>query len=323
MPERIWVYAEVLEGSLTSTTLELVSKAAEVGTAEVILLGSAPGDAIDLLGAFGAATVFRSEDPLFDDYLIFPALECVASLIAQHQPAAMLFASTYAGRDLAAGLSARLDCGAITDVGDFVLRDGSVEATVPALGGSYLSTSTLVGTGTRLLVVRPKSFEARRFGGEAAVQPVPAPTGVEVRRMRITDRVVVPVEGPQIEGAARIVAGGRGLRSAEGFTMLRELADLLGAAVGATRAVVDSAWVPYSMQVGQTGKTVKPELYVACGISGAVQHIAGMKQSKTIVAVNTDPEAPIFKIADLGIVGDVHQVIPQLIEEIKKRKTAS
>ena len=320
MPERIWVYGEVSAGVITTTTLELVTKAAEVGTAEVLLLGAAPTDAIETLGQYGATRVFRSPDAVFDDYLILPALETAVALISQHQPAVMLFASTYAGRDLAAALSARLDCGAITDVGDFALRDSSVEATIPALGGAYQNTSTLVSQGTKLLVVRPKSFEPRAVAGHAEVEDVPAPTDGAVRRVHFAERVEVPVEGPQIEKALKVVAGGRGLKSADGFAMLHELADVLGAAVGATRAVVDSAWVPYSMQVGQTGKTVKPDLYIACGISGAIQHLAGMKSSKTIIAVNTDPEAPIFKIADLGIIGDVYQVIPQLIQEIKQRK---
>ncbi len=320
MTERIWVYGEVSGVAITPTTLELVTKAAALATAEVLLLGSAPADAVETLRQHGASKVFRSADPVFDDYLILPALETAAALIAQHQPAVMLFASTYAGRDLAAGLSARLDCGVITDVGDFELRDGSVEATIPALGGAYQTTSTLVSEGTKLLVVRPKSFEPRVIGGQAEVEEVLAPGGADVRRVQIAERVAVRVEGPQIEQAPKIVAGGRGLKSAKGFAMLRELAELLGAAVGATRAVVDSAWVPYSMQVGQTGKTVKPDVYIACGISGAIQHIAGMKGSKTIIAINTDPEAPIFKIADLGVIGDVYQVIPQLVQEIKQRK---
>jgi electron transfer flavoprotein alpha subunit len=323
MADTIWVFAEVIGGALTPTTLEMVSKAAEVGTAEAVLLGAAPDDAVATLGEHGAKVVYRSADPVFDDFLMLPAVETVAQLIAEHQPAVMLFASSYAGRDLAASLCARLDCGAISDVGDFQITDGSVEATIPALGGSYLSRSTLTTPGTKLLLVRPKSFEPRRTGGSATVQDVPAPTGDAVRRVRVTERVAVPVEGPQLEGAKCIVAGGRGLKSAESFQMLRELAELLGGAIGATRAVVDAAWVPYSMQIGQTGKTVKPEVYIACGISGAVQHLAGMKTSKYIVAVNTDAEAPIFQVADLGIVGDVFQVLPQLVDEIKRRKGIS
>ncbi len=321
MADTVWVYAEVVEGALTPTTLEMVSKAAEVGTAEAVLLGSAPENAVATLGDYGASKVYRSADPVFDDYLTIPAVETVAQLIEQRQPTVMLFASSYAGRDLAASLCARLDSGAISDVGDFSITNGSVEATIPALGGSYLSRSTLTSPGTKLLLVRPKSFEPRQVGGTATVEEVPAPAGDAVRRVRITERVVVPVEGPQLEGAKAIVAGGRGLKSAESFQMLQELAHLLGGAVGATRAVVDAGWVPYSMQIGQTGKTVKPDVYVACGISGAVQHLAGMKTSKYIVAINNDPEAPIFQVADFGVVGDVFQVLPQLTEEIKRRKS--
>jgi electron transfer flavoprotein alpha subunit len=320
MADRIWVYAEVVDGAITPTTLELVTKAAEVGDAEAILLGSASADAVETLGAHGAQVVYRSDDAIFDQYLTLPAVEAVANLIQQHQPTVVLFASSYAGRDVAAGLSAQLDCGAITDVGDFRVSDGSVEATIPALGGSYQTTSTLAHQGPKLLLVRPKSFEVRLSGGTARVEPVAAPSGDAARQVQVVDRVTVPVEGPQLEGANNIVAGGRGLKSAESFQMLRELAELIGGAVGATRAVVDAAWVPYSMQIGQTGKTVKPDVYIACGISGAIQHLAGMKSSKSIVAVNTDPEAPIFKVADLGIVGDVFQVLPQLISEIKRRK---
>ncbi|HZT08429.1 MAG TPA: electron transfer flavoprotein subunit alpha/FixB family protein [Chloroflexota bacterium] len=320
MADRIWVYAEIVSGSVTPTTLELLAKASELGEAEAVLLGAAPENAVETLGAHGAQVVYRCDEPVFDQYLTLPAVEVMATLIAEHQPRVILFASSYAGRDLASGLSARLDCGAITDVGDVRLTQDSVEATIPALGGSYQTTSTLVNQGPKLLLVRPKSFEARNTGGTARVVAVPAPTDGSIKRVRIEDRVTVPVEGPQLEGAHAIVAGGRGLKSAESFQMLRELADLLGGAVGATRAVVDAAWVPYSMQIGQTGKTVKPDVYVACGISGAIQHLAGMKSSKSIIAVNTDPEAPIFKVADLGVVGDVFQVVPQLIAEIKRRK---
>ncbi len=322
MSDLIWVYAEVVEDRVTPTTLEMLSKAAEGGTAEAVLLGPAPEEAIQTLGNHGASKVYRSADPVFRDYLTLPALETLAGLIRSHQPAVMLFASSYAGRDLAAGLSALLDSGTIADVGDFVLKDGLVEASVPALGGSYLNTATLVGPGTKILLVRPKSFEPKPRGQTAQVEEIAPPADSGVRKIRVTERVSVPQEGPQLEGAKAIVSGGRGLKSAEHFAMLRELAELLGGSVGATRAVVDAGWVPYSMQVGQTGKTVKPNLYIACGISGAVQHLAGMKSSNTIIAINKDPEAPIFQVSDLGVVGDVFQVVPQLIEQIKKRKGA-
>jgi len=320
MSDLIWVYGEVVEDRISPTTLEMLTKAAELGTAEAVLLGPAPDNAVATLAEYGARKVYRSSDAVFADYLTSPSVDAVAALIEKHKPAVMLFASSYGGRDVAAALSARFDCGAIADVGDFVLKDGSVEATIPALGGSYQNTSTLVSPGTKLLLVRPKSFEPAQRPQTPEVEEVPAPANAEAKRVRVTQRVTVKPEGPQLEGSNVVVSGGRGLKAPEHFDMLKQLAELLGGAVGATRAVVDAGWVPYSMQVGQTGKTVKPNIYIACGISGAVQHLAGMKASKTIISINKDPEAPIFKFSDLGIVGDVFKVLPQLIEELKKRK---
>ena len=320
MSDIIWVYGEVVDDVVTSTTLEMVTKAAQVGTAEVILLGPAPDNAVDLLGEHGASKVYRSVDPVFRDYLTLPAAAVMETLIRQHQPAAVLFASSYGGRDVAAAISASLDCGAITDVADFTLTDGAVEAKIPALGASYWNTSTLVHDDVKILLVRPKAFEPASNPKTPAVEEIAATDDAELCRVRVKERVTAKAEGPQLDGAKVIVSGGRGLAGAENFDMLRELADLLGGAVGATRAVVDSGWVPYSLQIGQTGKTVKPDLYIACGISGAVQHLAGMKDSKLIIAVNKDADAPIFQMCDLGIVGDVFKVVPQLIEEIKARK---
>jgi electron transfer flavoprotein alpha subunit len=322
MADVIWVYAEVVDDKITSTTLEMLTKAAEAGTAEAVLLGPAPDDAPSILASYGASKIYGCADPVYRDYLTLPAAETVASLIEKHRPAAMLFASSYAGRDLASNLSARLDCGAITDVGDFTLKDGSVEATIPALGASYQNTSTLLSQGTKLLLVRPKSFEPKLNQQAVSVEEVPAAAGEGLRKVRMKERVAVKREGPQLEGAKTIVSGGRGLKGEENFALLKELADLLGGAVGATRAAVDAGWVPYAMQIGQTGKTVKPDLYVACGISGAVQHLSGMKTSKFIVSINKDPDAPLFQYSDFGIVGDVFKVVPQLIEELKKRKGA-
>ena len=320
MADIIWVYAELSEDKITPTTLEMLSKAAEVGKAEAVLLGPAPDDAAQTLAKFGASKIYRSTDSVYRDYLTLPAAETVAGLIQKHNPAVMLFASSYSGRDLAAALSAKLDCGAITDVGDFQLKDGSVEATIPALGASYQNTSTLVSSGTKLLLVRPKSFEPKVNEQALSVEEVPAASDEALRKVHMRERVAVKREGPQLDGAKVIISGGRGLKGEENFAMLKELADSLGGAVGATRAAVDAGWVPYAMQIGQTGKTVKPELYVACGISGAVQHLSGMKTSKTIISINKDPEAPIFQYSDFGVVGDVFKIVPQLIEEIKKRK---
>jgi electron transfer flavoprotein alpha subunit len=322
MADLVWVYAEVVDGKLSRATLELLGKAAELGTAEAVLLGPAPDDAITTLSQHGASKVYRSNDSIYRDHLTLPAVETIATLIARHRPAVMLFASSYGGRDVAAALSARLDCGALTDVGDLALEDGAIEATIPALGGSYQNTATLTGPGTKLVLVRPKAFEIKPKAVSTTLEEVAAPGDAALRKIRVVERVTMKREGPQLEDSRVIVSGGRGLKGPERFAMLQELAQLLGGAVGATRAVVDAAWVPYALQIGQTGKTVKPDLYVACGISGAIQHLAGMKGSKTIVAVNTDADAPIFQVADFGVVGDVFKVIPQLIEELKKRKGA-
>jgi len=318
----IWVYAEIGDDKITTTSLEMLAKAAEVGTAEAVLLGPAPDDAVQTLANYGASKIYRSADAVYKDYLTLPAAETVAGLIQKYNPAVMLFASSYAGRDLVANLSARLDCGAVTDVGDFELSDGSVVATIPALGASYQNTSTLLNQGTKLLVVRPKSFEPKENPQALAIEEVPAATGDGLRKVHMKERVVVKREGPSLEGAKIVVSGGRGLKGEEQFNLLKDLADVLGGAVGASRAAVDAGWVPYAMQIGQTGKTVKPDIYFAVGISGAVQHLSGMKTSKYIITINKDPEAPIFQYSDFGVVGDLFKIVPQLIEELKKRKGA-
>jgi electron transfer flavoprotein alpha subunit len=320
--DTIWVYAEISDDRITTTSLEMLAKASEAGTAEAILLGPATEDALRTLAKHGASKIYRSADAVYRDYLTLPAAETLAVLIQKHRPAVMLFASSYTGRDIVSNLCARLDCGAITDVGDFELKDGSVEATIPALGASYQNTTTLLNQGTKLLVVRPKSFEPKVNEQPLAVEEVSAPSDEALRKVHMKERVVVKREGPSLEGAKVVVAGGRGLKGEDQFAMLKELADELGAAVGASRAAVDAGWVPYAMQIGQTGKTVKPDVYFALGISGAVQHLSGMKTSKYIITVNKDADAPIFQYSDFGIVGDLFKVVPQLIEELKKRKGA-
>jgi electron transfer flavoprotein alpha subunit len=320
--DTIWVYAELSDDRITATSLEMLAKASEVGTAEAILLGPASDEAVQTLAKHGASKVYRSADPIYRDYLTLPAADTVAAMIEQHKPAVMLVASSYSGRDLVANLSARLDCGAITDVGDFQLKDGSVEATIPALGASYQNTSTLVSAGTKLLVVRPKSFEPKVNEQPLKVEEVAAASGDGLKKVHMKERVAIKREGPSLEGAKIVISGGRGLKGEEQFGMLKDLADVLGGAVGASRAAVDAGWVPYAMQIGQTGKTVKPDVYFAIGISGAVQHLSGMKTSKYIITINKDADAPIFQYSDFGIVGDLFKVVPQLIEELKKRKGA-
>jgi len=320
--DTIWVYAELSDDKITTTSLEMLAKAGEVGKAEAILLGPASDDAVKTLAEHGASQIYRCADAVYRDYLTLPAAETVAGLIEEHKPAVMLFASSYAGRDLVANLSARLDCGAITDVGDFELKDGSVEATIPALGASYQNTTTLVNQGTKLLVVRPKSFEPKVNEQPLSIEEVPAASAEGLRKVHMKDRIAIKREGPSLEGAKIVISGGRGLKGEENFAMLKELADVLGGAVGASRAAVDAGWVPYAMQIGQTGKTVKPDVYFAIGISGAVQHLSGMKTAKYIITINKDPESPIFQYSDFGVVGDLFKVVPQLIEELKKRKGA-
>ena len=320
MADIIWVYAEISDDKVTTTSLEMLAKAAEIGKAEAVLLGPGPEEAVETLAKHGASKIYRSADPIYRDYLTLPAAETVAGLIRTHKPVVMLFASSYSGRDLVANLSASFDCGAISDVGDFELRGSGVHATIPALGASYQNTSTLTGDGTKLLLVRPKSFDPKINEQTLSIEQVPAVVDNRLRKLRVKDRITVKREGPQLEGAKRIVSGGRGLKGEENFAILKDLAELLDGAVGATRAAVDAGWVPYSMQVGQTGKTVKPDLYIACGISGAVQHLSGMKTSKTIISINKDADAPIFQYSDFGVVGDVFKIIPQLIDELKKRK---
>ncbi len=321
MPDtRIWVFVETEDGKPRSVSLELLSKARELGTAEAVLLAPEADSIVPTLGEYGASKVYVSRDPAYTEYLVLPAVDTLEQLIAQHQPQLVLFGTTYYGRDVASRLAARLGCGAITDAGDLAVNGGEVEATVPALGATYVVKAKLLNGGTKIVLVRPKAFAAVPGGGTAAVEEVSIAIGDRARRIRATQRVAQAQEGPRLEEANVIVSGGRGLKGADNFQMLHELANLLGGAVGATRAAVDAGWVPYSYQVGQTGKIVKPSIYIACGISGAIQHVAGMNGSQTIIAINKDPEAPIFKLADFGVVGDVFDVVPQLIDEVKRRK---
>lgn len=317
----VWVVAEMQDAKPKRITLELLSKARELGEAQAIVLGPGAKAVAAQLGEYGACKVYVHEDQVYAEYSVLPAVETIARLIEQHQPALVLLGTTYEGRDLASRLSARLNTGIITNASDVASKDGGLEVTIPTLGGTTIVTGTLVGPGPKIVLLRPKSFTASTVGGTATIEEVAVDLPAAAQRAKVVESVVEAAEGPSLEDASIVVSGGRGIGGPEKFAVLHELADLLGGAVGATRAAVDAGWKPYSFQIGQTGKTVKPDLYIACGISGAIQHTVGMQGSKVIVAINKDPEAPIFKLADFGIVGNVHKVVPQLVEEVKRRKS--
>lgn len=317
---RIWVWAELQDAKPQRVVLEVLTRARELGEVEAVALGGGARAAVERLGEYGARRVYVHDESVYDEYLAEPVVETLAGLIAEHRPDIVMLGESYSARDVLTRLAARLGAGAVSGATEVDLADGQVRLTVPWLGGAVVGTATLANDGPKLVYLKAKSYEAAPCGGTAEVVPIAAAVSAGARRARIVETVVQAAEGPKLEEARFIVSGGRGLQGPDNFAMLDELASLLGGAVGATRAVVDAGWKPYSFQIGQTGKTVKPDLYLACGISGAIQHTVGMKGSKTIIAINKDAEAPIFKFADFGVVGDVFKVVPQLIAEIKQRK---
>ena len=312
----IWVYAEIHEGELDTAALEILTKARELGDASAVVLGAGGTEAATKLGEYGAATVYASDDSAFDDYIAQPHAHVLAELIAQHSPDLVLFANNYDSRDIAGRLSAKTGS---TLMGNAIGLHSVDKAQTSIFGGAELVDVDLEGS-PKLVLVRPKSFEPSPSGGTAEVVPVQVELPEEVKKAKRVERHEEAASGPKLDAASVVVSGGRGLQEPDNFKMLEELASLLGGAVGATRAVVDAGWVPYSMQIGQTGITVKPGIYIAVGISGATQHMVGMKGAKKIIAINKDEEAPIFSIADIGVVGDALKIVPQLIEEVKNRK---
>ena len=313
----VWVFAEESEGAPSSSALEMITKAREWGPTTVVYFGAADAAAIATLGEYGAATVHHvTPDDTLPAAGLAAALE---TLIVADPPRAIMFGMLPTSRDVAGRLSARIGAPVLANAVD-VRVDTAVSVLSEILGGSEHVLTTARGTGPAIVLVRPKAFTAEAGGAATpAVTPLALPDVGAAGAARVLETHVEHSEGPDLEKAAIVVSGGRGMGDAARFQGLEELAGLLGGAVGATRAVVDAGWVPYSYQVGQTGKTVKPGLYIACGVSGAMQHLVGMKDSGKIVAINKDPEAPIFGVSDLGIVGDIHKVLPQLIEALKAR----
>jgi electron transfer flavoprotein alpha subunit len=315
---KIWVFAESFDGKVSSPTLELLTKARELGDTVEAVYGGDDADAVAAeLGEYGATKVLATGD-LGGSLAGVPVASAIAALIeGGNAPDAILFATSYDGRDVVGRLSAKLDKTVITNNVDIEIDGDALVTTEPVFGGQTNVKTKFTGAGPFLVLVRPKSFAAEPSGGgAAAVESIAVP---EPGQAKITNRHVEEREGPSLDDATVVVSGGRGLGEAEKYALVEDLAKLLKAAPGASRAIVDAGWVPYSYQVGQTGKVVKPTVYIAAGISGATQHMVGMKGSKNIIAINKDAEAPIFGISDLGIVGDVHKVLPALIDALKAR----
>jgi electron transfer flavoprotein alpha subunit len=307
---------ELLKGSLG-----VLSKAAALGDGDVagVVMGSGVRGLADEAAKFGAAKVYVADDAQLEAPLPQPRVDVLAQLVREKEIDTALFGNSVLGADVAAGLAARLDAGLNWDLADLVQQDGKLVGKRPALQDSvYIDVGWK--SEPRIALFRSGSFDPTETGGSADVEEVTVALEDFSTSARMVDQAHEESEGPSIEDAPVIVAGGRGLGGPENFTLVEELAKALGGAVGATRAVVDAGWYPYSTQIGQTGKTVAPKLYVACGISGAIQHKVGMQSSGTIIAINKDPNAPIFEFADFGVVGDVHQVVPKLTELVRERR---
>ena len=317
---KVWVYAEAADGKATSATLELLTKAREIGdTVEAVYAGADADAVAPQFGEYGAAKVYAVDHGSALSGVVGGAL--LAQLVADQQPDVILFAQSYDGRDAIGRLSAKLDRPVLTNGASVDVDGDTVTVSTAVFGGNTIVTAGFEGEKPYLAAIRPKSFAAEPGGGGAAevvkVDNVDAGRAAEAQ---VLDHHVEEQEGPKLEDAEVVVSGGRGLGSAEAYEpLVEELAKLLKGASGASRAIVDAGWVPYSKQVGQTGKTVKPKIYIAIGISGATQHMVGMKGSDNIIAINKDPEAPIFGVADLGIVGDATKVVPKLIEALKAK----
>ncbi|MCH7899304.1 MAG: electron transfer flavoprotein subunit alpha/FixB family protein [Acidobacteria bacterium] len=312
----VWVFIEEVDEAPSVLGLELLAKARTVGDVTAVYLGTGSDEAFAVLGEHGASSVLHADPG--DRLPSGPLAAALADRMAAESPEMVLFGQAYTDRDVAGRLAARLGVGVLSNASDVRLTDEGVETDHEIFGGSQVATASS-SNGPFLVLIRPKSFPAEPIGGGApSVVTLELPE-VDGSEARILESHVEEREGPQLGDATVVVSGGRGLGSAEAYDLVERLAKPLGAATGATRAIVDAGWVPYAKQVGQTGKTVKPNVYIAVGISGAMQHLVGMKDAGTIIAINKDPDAPIFSVADLGIVGDVHKVLPQLIEALENR----
>ena len=312
----IWVFGQVTNGVASSATLELLSKARTLSSNVVAFVGGDASAAAATLGEYGATKVYATGDlaGALPGTAVSSAMKAVID--GGETPDLIMFPQNYEGRDVMARLSVKLDKTVLTNNID-ITADGGVNVTTPIFGGNTLVSTSFTGSAPYLAAFRPKSFAVESAGGAAAaVTTVAVP---DSGAAKVTAVHVEETSGPKLDEADVVVSGGRGLGDKANYGLIEELSKLLKGAPGASRAIVDAGWVPYSFQVGQTGKVVKPNVYIAVGISGATQHMVGMKGSKNIIAINKDKEAPIFGVADLGIVGDAMKVVPQIIEALKSR----
>ena len=322
MAEAILVLGEVVHGAPTTVSLEVTSHLAKQARVEVVVAGTNVTGAAAGYLACGASQVHVCDDPRLEKALLGrPLAHLVKALMGSQTYLGVAIGATYTGRDAAGRLSVALSLPVLANLVGMSIEDGKVSVESTVFGATKVVVSRVANAPCGIYLVRPKSFplgDAETANPSATVSPLPLPDGA-LDGATVTESTTEATTGPRLEDAPVVVSGGRGVGSAENFAMLRELASLINGSVGASRAVVDAGWVPYSMQVGQTGKTVKPAVYIACGISGAMQHTVGMKGAKNIIVINKDGDAPIFKLADLGVVGDCLTILPQLIEGIKAR----
>ncbi len=315
----VLVLAEHDGETVKKVTGELLTLARRFGEPAAVWIGAGAEGGRDRLAEFGAAKVYVADGGDIEDYVVAPTAEVLAGLIAQKSPAAVLLAATGDGKEVAGRLAVKTGSGVITDAVGLAQGDGGLVAEQSIFGGAINVQST-VRAGTPIIAVRPNSVAAEPAPAAGQIEPAGVELSDAARAAKITERVVAERgERPELTEAAIVVSGGRGVGNADNFALIEKLADSLGAAVGASRAATDAGWYPHQFQVGQTGKTVSPQLYLAVGISGAIQHRAGMQTSKTIMVINKDPEAPIFELADFGVVGDLFTVVPQLTEEVGRR----
>ncbi len=314
---QVVVVVEQADGAVAKPTLELLTLARRLGEPVAVVFGEAAG-LTERLAEYGATSVLVASDPGLSEFLVGPKVDVLTAVVEQRQPAAVLFTSTLEGKEVAARLAVRTDSGLITDAVDLTAGADGPVTTQSVFAGNWTVQAT-INHGTPIITVKANACAPEAAPAEPAVEQLEVEIAEASKGARITASEPKQASGrPELTEAAIVVSGGRG--TGGDFAQVEELADALGAAVGASRAAVDSGWYPHSYQVGQTGKTVSPQLYLAAGISGAIQHRAGMQTSKAIVAVNKDPEAPIFALADLGVVGDLHTVLPAVTAEVAKRK---